>query len=159
MNLVGSSSGGGGGSLGPFTLLGRDISDTILPLAAITLVGVQSLSQLTGQPLANIIFPFGKRKKRSVLFRIDEGVPEAGAIISQELKVLENFWQHQSAIDRKDQTDRILANHVSCSGIEEPYLEDASHSNDNNRCLEYMACLYANEHSTLSKSERDVVAV
>ena len=159
MNVVGSSSGRGGGSLGPFTLLGRDISDTILPLAAITLVGVKSLSQLSGQTLANIIFPFGKRKKRSALFRSDEGMPAAEAKISQEIEVLENFLQHQSAIDRKDQTDRILANHVSCSGIEEPYLEDAGHSTGNNRCLEYMACLYANENSTLSKSERDVVAV
>ena len=132
----------------------------VLPLAAISLLSLQTLSQLSGQPHANIVFPFGKRRKRSTI-RYARIVGDRR--ISDDMEILETFWEHQSADDKKDQSDLIMSNYISCSGLEDGDDDDDynvdSAGNGNNRCLEHVACLYANQDSNLLESERKVISV
>ena len=153
----GSSSGGGSGMT--MSVLGLDITRFLLPLAAISLVALPTLASLTGNPYASIIFPniFGKRKKRSVPFRHDKGLREMK--VDQEIEILEDFWEQQPLKDRKDQMDMIMANYVTCSGLEGTVFDEITEHASENHCLEHIACLYGNQQSPLSNAERNVVAV
>ena len=153
--------GGGGGNSGmTMSVLGLDISRFLLPLAAISLVTLPTLASLTGLPYSSVLFPaFGRRKKRSVQFQHDQRLRKMK--INQEIDILEDFWEQQPLEDRKDQMDMIMANYVSCSGLERTVFDETEDHEYAipNRCLEHIVCLYGNEESSLTNAERNVVAV
>ena len=138
--------------------MGTDITRFLLPLAAISLVALPTLSTLTGLPYANILFPFTGRKKRSTRpFQSRKNLKDMK--IEQEIDILEEFWTQQPAEERKDQVDMIMANYVTCSGVEGTVFDESDQHSVENHCLEHIACLYGNENSPLSNAERNVIAV
>lgn len=146
------------------SVMGNDITKFLLPLAAISLVALPTLATLTGLPYASIVFPFGSatsslgRKKRSTLpFQRKTNVKDMK--IEQEIDILEDFWAQQPLEERKNQVDMIMANYVSCSGVEGTVFDESDQHSVENHCLEHIACLYGNEKSPLSNAERNVVAV
>ena len=139
--------------------MGNDISRFLLPLAAISLVALPTIATLSGVPYSSIIFPFsaGKRKRRSTralnkdLRRLE---------MQDEINILEDFWAEQPLEERRDQVDMIMANYVTCSGVEGTMFDELNeNSSVENHCLEHIACLYGNEKSPLTTAERNVVAV
>ena len=139
--------------------MGTDISRFLLPLAAISLVALPTIATLSGVPYSSIVFPFsaGKRKRRSTralnkdLRRLE---------MQDEINILEDFWAEQPLEERKDQVDMIMANYVTCSGVEGTMFDELNeNSSVENHCLEHIACLYGNEKSPLTTAERNVVAV
>ena len=154
----------GQGSGFSMNVMGNDITRFLLPLAAISLVALPTLASLTGLPYANIIFPLGAaasslgRKKRSTLpFQRETNLKDMK--IEQEIDILEDFWAQQPLEERKNQVDMIMANYVSCSGVEGTVFDESDQYSVENHCLEHIACLYGNEKSPLSNAERNVVAV
>ena len=80
--------------------------------------------------------------------------------IQDEINILEDFWAEQPVEERKDQVDMIMANYVTCSGVEGTMFDELDESSSvENHCLEHIACLYGNEQSPLTNAERNVVAV
>ena len=139
--------------------MGTDISRFLLPLAAISLVALPTIATLSGVPYSSIVFPFsaGKRKRRSTralnkdLRRLE---------MQDEINILEDFWAEQPLEERRDQVDMIMANYVTCSGVEGTMFDELNeNSSIENHCLEHIACLYGNEKSPLTTAERNVVAV
>ena len=139
--------------------MGTDISRFLLPLAAISLVALPTIATLSGVPYSSIVFPFsaGKRKRRSTralnkdLRRLE---------MQDEINILEDFWAEQPLEERRDQVDMIMANYVTCSGVEGTMFDELNeNSSVENHCLEHIACLYGNEKSPLTTAERNVVAV
>ena len=151
------------------SILGNDITRFLLPLAAISLVAIPALATGFGVPLANVVYPFtnfgatnigtnlGRRRKRSVPFQHTQELKEMK--FDQEIDILEDFWAQQPIESRKDQVDMIMANYVTCSGIEGTVFDENDQSSVENHCFEHIACLYGNENSPLTNSERNVVAV
>ena len=139
--------------------MGNDITRFLLPLAAISLVALPTLATLTGLPYSSLVFPFsaGKRKRRSTRnFVKDPRKME----LQEEINILEDFWSEQPVEERKDQVDMIMANYVTCSGVEGTVFDELDeNSSVENHCLEHIACLYGNEKSLLTNAERNVVAV
>ena len=139
--------------------MGNDITRFLLPLAAISLVALPTIATLSGVPYSSIVFPFsaGKRKRRSTralnkdLRRLE---------MQDEINILEDFWAEQPLEERRDQVDMIMANYVTCSGVEGTMFDELNeNSSVENHCLEHIACLYGNEKSPLTTAERNVVAV
>ena len=146
-----------------FSVLGHDVTRFLLPLAAISLVALPTLATLNGLPYSSILFPFGtgigKRKKRSTERNLQHPNKLSDMKIEEEIDILEDFWDQQPLQDRKDQVDMIMANYVSCSGVEGTVFDSNDKYSVENHCLEHIACLYGNENSPLSNTERNVVAV
>ena len=139
--------------------MGNDITRFLLPLAAISLVALPTLATLSGVPYSSIVFPFsaGKRKRRSTR-RLNKDVRRLE--MQDEINILEDFWAEQPLEERKDQVDMIMANYVTCSGVEGTMFDELNeNSSVENHCLEHIACLYGNEKSPLTTAERNVVAV
>ena len=142
-------------------VMGNDITRFLLPLAAISLVALPTLATLTGLPYSSILFPFsaGKRKRRST--RNHKYSKDARKMeLQRNIEALEEFWVEQPLEERKDQVDMIMANYVTCSGVEGTVFDELDETSSvENHCLEHIACLYGNEHSPLTNAERNVVAV
>ena len=139
--------------------MGNDITRFLLPLAAISLVALPTLATLSGVPYSSIVFPFsaGKRKRRSTR-TLNKDVRRLE--MQDEINILEDFWAEQPLEERKDQVDMIMANYVTCSGVEGTMFDELDeNSSVENHCLEHIACLYGNEKSPLTNAERNVVAV
>ena len=139
--------------------MGTDISRFLLPLAAISLVALPTIATLSGVPYSSIVFPFsaGKRKRRSTR-RLNKDVRRLE--MQDEINILEDFWAEQPLEERRDQVDMIMANYVTCSGVEGTMFDELNeNSSVENHCLEHIACLYGNEKSPLTTAERNVVAV
>ena len=139
--------------------MGNDITRFLLPLAAISLVALPTLATLSGVPYSSIVFPFsaGKRKRRSTR-TLNKDVRRLE--MQDEINILEDFWAEQPLEERKDQVDMIMANYVTCSGVEGTMFDELNeNSSVENHCLEHIACLYGNEKSPLTTAERNVVAV
>ena len=139
--------------------MGNDISRFLLPLAAISLVALPTIATLSGVPYSSIIFPFsaGKRKRRSTR-TLNKDVRRLE--MQDEINILEDFWAEQPLEERRDQVDMIMANYVTCSGVEGTMFDELNeNSSVENHCLEHIACLYGNEKSPLTTAERNVVAV
>ena len=122
-------------------------------------MALPTIATLSGVPYSSIVFPFsaGKRKRRSTralnkdLRRLE---------MQDEINILEDFWAEQPLEERRDQVDMIMANYVTCSGVEGTMFDELNeNSSVENHCLEHIACLYGNEKSPLTTAERNVVAV
>ena len=139
--------------------MGNDITRFLLPLAAISLVALPTLATLSGVPYSSIVFPFsaGKRKRRSTR-KLNNDIRRLE--MQDEINILEDFWAEQPLEERRDQVDMIMANYVTCSGVEGTMFDELNeNSSVENHCLEHIACLYGNEKSPLTTAERNVVAV
>ena len=139
--------------------MGTDISRFLLPLAAISLVALPTIATLSGVPYSSIVFPFsaGKRKRRSTR-KLSNDIRRLE--MQDEFNILEDFWAEQPLEERRDQVDMIMANYVTCSGVEGTMFDELNeNSSVENHCLEHIACLYGNEKSPLTTAERNVVAV
>ena len=139
--------------------MGNDITRFLLPLAAISLVALPTIATLSGVPYSSIVFPFsaGKRKRRSTR-TLNKDVRRLE--MQDEINILEDFWAEQPLEERRDQVDMIMANYVTCSGVEGTMFDELNeNSSVENHCLEHIACLYGNEKSPLTTAERNVVAV
>ena len=63
----------------------------------------------------------------------------------------------------RNQTQQMFANYIQCSGLSS---SEKDSTNDENHCLEYLVCLYANPHATIpftnkkvEKAEKDVISM
>ena len=48
--------------------------------------------------------------------------------LQEEINILEDFWSEQPLEERKDQVDMIMANYVTCSGVEGTVFDELDES-------------------------------
>ena len=65
--------------------------------------------------------------------------------------------------ESRNQTQQMFANYIQCSGLSS---SEKDSTNDENHCLEYLVCLYANPYATIpitnkkvEKAEKDVISM
>ena len=63
----------------------------------------------------------------------------------QELDILEQYLSHEPA-NAKVTSEKLLANYLDCSGMANA---------DENKCLEYLACIYSKPQSQVNCEENN----